>query len=130
MQIPKAFRARDAAEAAQMKRAEMTAMLERAALEQALVDAEARSPEGPEVAAALSAVTGRAVRRIVVDDEDWVADQIANGLPDPWARMLLSTYQATRRGEFAVTDPTLESLLGRPPQSIDAALRAAAGAET
>ena len=54
MQIPKAFRARDAAEAAQMKRAEMTAMLERAALEQALVDAEARSPEGPEVAAALS----------------------------------------------------------------------------
>jgi tetratricopeptide (TPR) repeat protein len=56
MQIPKAFRARDAAEAAQMKRAEMTAMLARAALEQALVDAEATSPESPEVAVALSAL--------------------------------------------------------------------------
>ena len=29
--------------------------------------------------------------------------------------MLLGTYRAARKGEFAAVDPTLERLIGRPP---------------
>lgn len=70
------------------------------------------------VAAQLSELTGRTVRRVVVDDEDYVAGLVAGGVPDGPARMLLTLFQAARRGEFAVTDPTLGRLLGREPQSV------------
>jgi hypothetical protein len=36
--------------------------------------------------------------------------------------MLLGMFLASRRGEFAATDPTLEQLLGRPVRSIRSVL--------
>ena len=36
--------------------------------------------------------------------------------------MLLGMFLASRRGEFAATDPTLEQLLGRPAQSLRSVL--------
>lgn len=36
--------------------------------------------------------------------------------------MLLGMFQASRRGEFAVTDPALGELLGRPTTSLRAYL--------
>lgn len=69
-------------------------------------------------ARAASEVTGRTIERVVVDDEQWVAEQIANGIPEPLARFTLSMFQATRTGHYAQGDPLLTELLGREPRSI------------
>jgi len=66
------------------------------------------------VARILSVRTGRTVTRVVVDDEDWKADAIGNGMPAAAAEFALGMFRAARRGEFAVTDPTLEAVVGHP----------------
>ena len=67
-----------------------------------------------EVAALLS--RGRTIRRVVVDDDEWKAGMIGRGAPAEQATLLLGLFLAARRGEFAITDPTLGELLGRLPQ--------------
>lgn len=69
-------------------------------------------------AAAATELTGRPIERIVVDDETWVADEVACGIPEPAARFTLSMFQATRHGHFSQTDATLTRLLGRPPRGV------------
>ncbi len=71
-----------------------------------------------DIAAILSELTGRTIRRVVVDDDEWVRGLIGRGVPEGPARMLMGMFLAARRGEFAATDPTLERLLGHPAQSI------------
>jgi NAD(P)H dehydrogenase (quinone) len=80
------------------------------------------------VAEVLSELVGRTVRRVVVDDEDYVAGLVGHGVPEPAAQMFLTLFQAARRGEFAVTSPTLAVLLGREPQSVRTVLQAAGAA--
>ena len=58
----------------------------------------------------------------MVDDEDYIRGLVANDVPEGAARMLLGIHLASRRGEFAATDPTLERLLGRPAESIETVL--------
>lgn len=58
----------------------------------------------------LSARTGRTIRRVVIPDD---------GLPD----MVVGLYRAARRGEFAVTDPELAKLIGRPATALAEILR-------
>jgi len=67
-----------------------------------------------EVARLLGELTGRTITRVVVDDEEWAADAVAHGTPAAAAEFTLGIFRAARRGEFAVTDPTLEDVLGRP----------------
>ena len=69
-------------------------------------------------AAAASELTGRRVERIVVGDEEWVATEVANGVPEQAARFTLAMFQATRSGHFSQSDPTLARLLGREPRNI------------
>ncbi|GAB2818493.1 NmrA family NAD(P)-binding protein [Streptomyces daliensis] len=95
----------------------------------AVVLAGGRSLDGPVTLAAPAAVTfddfaeiasdltGRTIERVVVDDEQWVADQIASGVPDQTARLMLTWYQASREGYFAEADPLLAELLGREPRT-------------
>ncbi|MEU7187520.1 NAD(P)H-binding protein [Streptomyces sp. NPDC045369] len=64
-----------------------------------------------------SDLTGRTVKRIVLDDEQWVADQIAVGVPEQTARLILTWYQAARAGYFAEADPLIAELLGREPRT-------------
>jgi NAD(P)H dehydrogenase (quinone) len=71
-----------------------------------------------DVAALLSELTGRTVRRVVADDDEWAASLMGRGVPADRAEMLLGMFRASRRGEFAATDPTLEKLIGRPPISV------------
>ncbi|MGC5285470.1 NmrA family NAD(P)-binding protein [Micromonospora sp. DT231] len=78
------------------------------------------------VAGILSTVTGRTIRRVVVDDEEWRATAIAGGMPAAAADFTLGMYRAARRGEFAVTDPTLEALIGHRPTSARSVLTAIA----
>lgn len=77
-----------------------------------------RSFDLAEVAAIASELTGRPIERVVADDDDWIADQVDHGTPEGHARGLLSLFLASRRGEFAVVDPVLEQLLGRPAQTV------------
>ena len=53
-----------------------------------------------------------------MDDEEWVAGQVAYGSPEPMARMLLGFFQAARQGAFAGVDPLLGELLGRIPRTV------------
>lgn len=61
-----------------------------------------------EVAAIVAEVAGRPVTRVVVDDDEW---------PDDFTRSL---FRAARRGEFAVTDPALAKVIGRPATPVRA----------
>ncbi|MEU3899160.1 NAD(P)H-binding protein [Streptomyces sp. NPDC045251] len=65
-----------------------------------------------------SDLTGRTIKRVALDDEQWVADQIAIGVPEQMARFMLTWYQAGRAGHFAEADPLLADLLGREPRSV------------
>jgi uncharacterized protein YbjT (DUF2867 family) len=76
------------------------------------------------VAGILSDLSGRTVERVVVDDDEWKAAAVAAGMPAPAADFTLGMFRASRRGEFAVTDPTLESLIGHPATPVRAVLEA------
>ncbi len=57
----------------------------------------------------------RPVRRQVLSDEDLRAKMAARGAPGSVADIMLGLYRASRNGEFATVDPTLERLLARRP---------------
>jgi uncharacterized protein YbjT (DUF2867 family) len=86
----------------------------------------ASAPTLDDLAAMASEISGRTIERVVVDDEEWVAAQIAAGRPEMMARFTLGMYQAAREGFFAGVDPLLGTLLRREPASARAALEAAA----
>ena len=71
-----------------------------------------------EIAAIASEAIGREVRHTIVTDAEWRDAQIEGGVPAMYADMLLGTFRAARRGDFAATDRTLETLLGRSPRTM------------
>lgn len=71
-----------------------------------------------DLAAIASEVSGREIKRTMLSDEAWRDEKVAQGVPAPMADMLLGTFHAARRGDFAATNATLEVLLGRPPQTM------------
>lgn len=71
-----------------------------------------------DLAAIASELLGREVKRVTVTDEQWHQEKVAQGVPAPLADILLGTYRAMRRGDFATVDPTLEQLLGRRPHTM------------
>ncbi|CCH18607.1 NAD(P)H-binding protein [Micromonospora lupini] len=76
------------------------------------------------VAALLTDITGRSIRRVVVGDDEWRAAAVEGGMPAAAADFTLGLYRAARRGEFDVTDPTLEGLIGHAPTSARSVLEA------
>ena len=75
------------------------------------------------VADTLSDLTGRVVTRVVAGDEDWKANAVQHGMPPQAADFTLGLFRAARHGEFAVTDPTLETVIGHRPASARSVLR-------
>ncbi|MDX7951181.1 SDR family oxidoreductase [Lichenihabitans sp. Uapishka_5] len=71
-----------------------------------------------ELAAIASEVSGREIKRVVLSDDAWLDEKVAQGVPAPMAELLLGTFRASRRGDFASTDPTLERFLDRRPRSM------------
>ncbi len=71
-----------------------------------------------EIAEIASELTGRDIRRVVMDDDNWVAGQVAQGTPEVMARLILGFFQAAREGRFAATGPLLRDLLGRKPRTV------------
>ena len=80
------------------------------------------APTLDDIAVMASEISGRTIERTVVDDEEWVAAQIAAGRPEGMARFTLGMYRAAREGFFAGVDPLLATLLQREPQSARVAL--------
>ncbi|MGW3858190.1 NmrA family NAD(P)-binding protein [Micromonospora arida] len=76
------------------------------------------------VAAILSDITGRTVERVVADDDQWRAAAIERGMPAAAADFTLGMYRAAREKEFAVTDPTLETVIGHRPTPVRTVLEA------
>jgi NAD(P)H dehydrogenase (quinone) len=71
-----------------------------------------------EIARIASELTGRGIRRVTVDDDTWVAGQVALSTPEPVARFTLGIFRAARERRFAGTDPLLGDLLGRKPRTV------------
>ncbi|NHC13258.1 NmrA family NAD(P)-binding protein [Motilibacter deserti] len=80
------------------------------------------------VARLLSDMTGRTITRVVLDDEEWKAAAVGAGMPEAAADFTLGMFRAARSGEFAVTDPTLERVLGHPAVPVRSTLEALARA--
>jgi NAD(P)H dehydrogenase (quinone) len=75
-----------------------------------------------DVADVLGEVLGRTIIRVVVADDAWRAAAVDRGMPPFAADFTLGMFRAARAGEFAVTDPALETLLGRPVTSARSAI--------
>ena len=71
-----------------------------------------------DIAAIASEVSGREIRHVTVTDDEWRDARVSAGMPPFYADMLLGTFRAARRGDFAAVDPTLGELLGRPPRNL------------
>lgn len=59
-------------------------------------------------------VTGKPLKHTVLTDEAYVAKSVERGMPEGRARFALGMFLASRRGEFAAVDQTLEKLIGHP----------------
>ncbi|WP_431689476.1 SDR family oxidoreductase [Hahella sp. NBU794] len=71
-----------------------------------------------DIAALASDITGRRIRHVVVPDQEWLDAKMAAGMPKIYAELLLGSFQASRRGDFATTHPALENLLSRPAKTM------------
>lgn len=76
------------------------------------------APTFSDIAALASELTGRTIRVEVIDQDEWVAAQVAAGQPEFMARFLLGMYQAAHEGFFAGVGPLLGTLLGRKPRTV------------
>ena len=72
-----------------------------------------------EVAAKLSASTGKTIRYVNVPPEDARKAQLAAGMPPFLADALFELFAERRNGKEAKVWPDAEALLGRPPTSFD-----------
>ncbi len=76
------------------------------------------APTFGDIAGIASEFTGRDIGRVVVDDDKWMAEQVAQGTPEFMAQLLLSFFQGARQGGFAEVGPLLGELLGREPRTV------------
>ncbi len=80
-----------------------------------------------EVAAALSAATGNAIRYVPASPEEYERANLARGMPPYLAAALVELYAERRKGKEGTVFADAEMLLGRPATSFEAfALRNAA----
>lgn len=78
-----------------------------------------------DLATIASELEAQPVRRQIIPDEDLRAKMAAHGVPERVTAIAQGFYLASRQGEFAAVDPTLERLLGRPPKPVRDVLKAA-----
>ena len=64
------------------------------------------------------------IRRELIADDELKKRMLARGLPPNVGEISVGFYRASRDGEFATVDPTLERLIGRPPTRFRAVLAA------
>lgn len=80
------------------------------------------APTFDEVAIVASELAGHRIQCMVMDQDEWIAAQIAAGQPEFMVRFTLPMYQAAHEGFFSGVDPLLATLLGREPRTVRDAL--------
>ncbi|MDX2250361.1 MAG: SDR family oxidoreductase [Bacteroidia bacterium] len=70
-----------------------------------------------DIAATLNALSGKAISYVSPTPEVYKAELSKAGVPDMYVGIFASFGEAIRQGEFDITDPTLENLLGRKTTS-------------
>jgi NAD(P)H dehydrogenase (quinone) len=68
-------------------------------------------------------LTGRAVTRTTIPDEQYRQQLLTHSVPAEAADQLLGIFAASRAAEFTAVDPTLATLIGRAPISMETLLR-------
>jgi len=68
-----------------------------------------------EVAAALSAASGRSIRYVPLDEDEARAELAGAGLPPAWVERVLGFYRIVRTGAASVVTGDVASILGRAP---------------
>ena len=76
------------------------------------------APTFEEIAVIASELAGRTIQCVVMDQDEWVATQVAGGQPEYAARFTLGMYQAAHDGYFGGVDPLLGHLLGHEPRTV------------
>lgn len=71
-----------------------------------------------DLATIASALTGREIKHVPLTDAQWASEKQAQGVPAHFIDIMLGTYRAMRRGDFAAVDPTLAQVLDRRPHSM------------
>jgi NAD(P)H dehydrogenase (quinone) len=82
-----------------------------------------------DIAAIVSDLAHRPIRRIVVPDAQYRAGLVAHGLPEERADMFVGLFRASRQGEFNRVAPDLARLIDRPTMSLRDVLKAAISPE-
>lgn len=107
----------------EMGEALANAMLDHAGADRTHVIAASRAHTFGDVAAALTEISGRIVDYTQVSDEDYVAETVRGGLPEPLARRFLGFYSDIRDNQLDETSTDLQTLLGREPSTLQQGLR-------
>lgn len=76
------------------------------------------APTFEEIATIASELTGRTIGYRLMDQEEWIAAQVAAGQQEFVARFTLGMYEAAQQGFFAGVGPLLGTLLDREPQTV------------
>lgn len=69
----------------------------------------------PELCNLASEITGKKLACVTLSDDEYRARMIKNGMPEKAANFAIGMFAASRNGEFAAVDPTLEQLVGHRP---------------
>ncbi len=80
--------------------------------------AASRAIDLDELAAIGSEVHGRKISHVTLSEGAYRDSLIAQGTPEQFAGFFLSMFAASRRGDFATDDLTLERLIGHPTTSV------------
>jgi NAD(P)H dehydrogenase (quinone) len=71
-----------------------------------------------EIVATVSEVLGKPIELVQVTDEQLTQGLVAAGVPEPFARILVSFDTTTRSGLFATVTDAVETLAGRKPETL------------
>ncbi|HWK07337.1 MAG TPA: SDR family oxidoreductase [Puia sp.] len=72
----------------------------------------------PEIAKIISEITGKSITYVSPTQEVFKQELTKAGVPDHYIGLFGGFGEGIRQGEFDLTDPTLEKLLGRQPTSL------------
>ena len=78
-----------------------------------------------DLASVASSILGVPIARQVMSDDEFREKAKEHSLPEGYVRISLGYYEASRRGEFAKLDSTLEQLIGRRPKTMQEVLEKA-----
>ena len=75
-----------------------------------------------EAAELLSAALGRRITYRAVDDRTFVAEAVANGVPQDYAELLAVIFHPVAEGWTAAVTDAVETLSGKPPRSLQSSI--------